>query len=97
MFNSSSNYFIFNKINATGVVFKIHYWCTRVEYWGFHVFTVKLVWLKSLCINLILRQWIKSLDMYFLTYSNYKKSMNNTWNQPSSVKSSSMLRILMAV
>ena len=94
-----SNYLSFNNRNATCVVFPMYWWCTSVDYLGFHVYLDILSFLDSLVhaynFFIIRVRGYSWLNLYFTADMNTKESMNNTWNLPSSVDNSSMICILM--
>ena len=94
-----SNYLSFNNRNTTCVVFPMYWWCTSVDYLGFHVYLDILSFLDSLVhaynFFIIRVRGYSWLNLYFTADMNTKESMNNTWNLPSSVDNSSMICILM--
>ena len=99
LFNYRSKSFSFNSRNTTCVVLPIYYWCSSVEFYGFHVapyclrFNDRLAHASNLSISgFRFHSW---LNMYSSAYRKTNKSINNTWNQPSYVNNYSIMHILM--
>ena len=95
----SSKSFSFNNINTDYIVFQMYCWCTSVEWQWLHIspdnssFLDRLVHVSNLSIRGV--RGYGWLNMYFTENSNTKYIIKNTWNWPSYVDNSSIIRILM--
>ena len=99
MFNYRSNYFSFNNRNKHCVVLKMYCWWASVEGYGFHVYLDIISFIGRLVhesnLFIIGVRGYNWLNLYFAVDRNTKESMNSTWNWPSYVENSSMIRISM--